>query len=257
MLDRIKYLSIALVLTVAGCADTKPPTLPIQVDAAHCTHPVDTLLVLLPGAYDHADEFVRRGFVAAVRERDIAADVALVDATMPFYRDRDIVTRLDADVVAPAQARGIRHIWFAGISLGGVGSLVYSNERRGVASGLLLIAPYLGERATTAEVEASGGLARWAPPGAIPPDDIDRRLWQWAKVLATSHDASVPPVWLGFGVDDRYAASHRQFAAALPPDHVFTAPGDHDWPAWQAVWPRMLDAAPLPRGCGAGSKEHG
>lgn len=239
----------ALCVLMAGCAG-KPATLPVQWIAADCATPVDTLLVLLPGAFDHAHDFLDQGFVDAVRSQAIAADIALVDASVPFYRDRDIIERLDADVVAPARARGIRHLWFAGISIGGLGSLIYTNEKRGTVDGLLLIAPYLGERTIVAEVDASGGLARWSPPGAIPPDDDERRLWQWLKTLAFAPaDRSVPPVWLGFGVADRFATAHRLFAETIPPDHVFTAPGGHDWPAWRAVWPRMLAAAPLPRGC--------
>ena len=142
--------------------------------------------------------------------------------------------------------------WFAGISIGGLGSFIYANERPGEVDGLLLIAPYLGERATVAEVAASGGLARWAPPGVISDDDTDRRIWQYMKRLTVDRrDASVPPVYLGYGVDDRFAAAHRLLAEVLPRDRVFTAPGGHDWPAWRDVWPRMLDASTLPRGCKA------
>jgi pimeloyl-ACP methyl ester carboxylesterase len=246
---RTRVVTAVVCLMLAGCA-SRPATLPVEWIVAPCATPVDTLLVLLPGAFDRAHDFVDQGFVAAVRDQRIAADIALVDASVPFYRDRDLVPRLEADVVAPARARGIRHLWFAGISIGGLGSLIYANEHRGGVDGLLLIAPYLGERSIVAEVAASGGLAHWAPPGVVPADDDDRRLWQWAKTLAYPPEGTrVPPVWLGFGVDDRFVAAHRLFAAALPADHVFTAPGGHDWPAWRDAWPRMLAAAPLPRGC--------
>ena len=251
---RLAAIVVAAVLT--GCAGFKPATLPVTTIAAPCGQPVDTLLVLLPGIYGHASEFASEGFVDAVRARGLAVDVALADATFPFYRDRDIAIRLDADVVAPALARGIRHFWFAGISLGGLGSLIYANESRADLpaatrpriDGLLLIAPYLGERSIVAEVTASGGLAGWAPTGTIPHDDDDRHLWQWLKTLTIERrQQQLPLVYLGSGVDDRFAAAHRLLAAALPADHVFTAPGGHDWDAWRAVWPRMLDAAPLPR----------
>jgi len=243
-----------LAIVVAGCARERlaPDPIVVQSAPARCAQPVDTLIVLLPGALDRPGDFVRYGFVDAVRSRGIAADVAIVDATIPYFRERTIAVRLAADVVAPARARGIRHVWLAGISLGGLGSLIYSNERRGEVDGLLLIAPYVGGRAIVAEVAASGGVARWAPPGRIPDDDDERRIWQWLKTLtgtARGDDAGrrVPSVYLGYGVDDRLADGHRQLAAAMPADHVFTAPGGHDWPAWRAVWAGMLDAAPLPR----------
>jgi len=262
---------LAAIFAGSGCADLREAQAPIAVRsiAAACNMRVDTLLVLLPGAYDKPDDFIKQGFVDAVRERGIAADIALVDATVSYYRDGNgkrggsgepsIVARLDADVIAPARARGMRHVWIAGISIGGLGSLIYAESRRGVVDGLLLIAPYLGERSIAAEVAASGGLARWSPPGAIPADDDDRRLWQWLQTLTrqltrppmrppSAETVVRPPVvFLGYGTDDRFAASHHLLAAALPDNHVFTATGGHDWPAWRAVWPQLLDAAPFPR----------
>lgn len=56
-------------------------------------------------------------------------------------------------------------------------------------------------------------------------------------------------VYLGFGNDDRYVAAHRLLAETLPDDHVFPVPGGRDRPAWREAWPKLLDAAPLPRGC--------
>lgn len=265
MTTRLRRLLIAVTTTLlagGGCADLSNPKTPIVVHAlpATCGTKVDTLLVMLPGAYDKPDDFIRHGFVDAVRERHIAADIALVDASVAYYRNGDIVARLDTDVIAPARARGIRHVWFAGISIGGIGSLIYANEKRGVVDGLLLMAPYLGERSIAAEIAASGGLAAWSPTGTIPADDLDRRLWQWLKTLtqtrASQGTPRLPVVSLGFGITDRFVASHRLLAAALPGDRVFTAAGGHDWPAWEALWPRMLDAAALPRdaSCASGAR---
>jgi hypothetical protein len=53
---------------------------------------------------------------------------------------------------------------------------------------------------------------------------------------------------MGYGVDDRFAFSHRLLAAALPADRVFTTEGGHDWPEWMRLWRRMLPTLPLP-GC--------
>ena len=245
MRSRVLWL-VVLVLS-AGCARLQDAPTPIAVTsiAAACATPVDTLIVLLPGAFDRPEDFVAEGFVDAVRSRHIAADIALVDATIPYYRDRTVVARIHDDVVVPAQARGIRHLWFAGISLGGLGGVIYANESHDLVDGLLLIAPYLGERSIVAEVAASGGVATWAPPGRIPDDDVDRRIWQGVRRL-TAEDAG-PRLYLGYGVDDRFASAHKLLAAALPADRVFTAPGGHDWPAWRPLWSTMLDAAPLPR----------
>ena len=238
--------SIFVLLLVSGCARwvATPVPMVVREDRGPCA--VDTLLVLLPGAFDRPSDFIDEGFVDAVRRRGIAVDFALVDATVPYYRKRLIIDRLDADVIAPARARGIRHVWLAGVSIGGLGATIYPNERRGIVDGMILIAPYLGEPPVLAEIAASGGLRSWSPPGAIPPEDDDRRLWSWLKQVASRGD-DAPDLYLGYGVDDRLAEGHRLLGAALAPDHVFTAPGIHDWPAWRAVWNAMLDAAPLPR----------
>lgn len=252
-----RIFGVALTCMLAACVASGDATrpLPVRIIAAPCPRPVDTLLVLLPGAGDRGDDFIDEGFVQAVRSRGIAADVAVVGATVAYYRANNVVQRLDDEVIAPARARGIRHVWLAGVSIGGLGSLIYANERRAgerseSVDGLLLVAPYLGERKIVAEVGDAGGLARWSP-GAVAGDDLDRRLWQWLQTLTERRDEhrerALPPVWLGFGVDDRFAPAHRLLAAALPADHVFTAPGGHDWPAWRIVWNDMLDAAPLPR----------
>lgn len=243
-MKRAAVVVAALLAGLSGCGggDASKP-LVVETFSPRCPK-VDTLLVLLPGAYDRGHDFVDEGFVEAVRRRGIAADVAVVDASIAYYRERTIVDRLETDVVAPARARGIRHLWFAGISLGGLGSIIEANERPGTLDGLLLMAPYLGERSTVAEVEASGGLARWSPPGTIPPDDLDRRIWSALKTMTAD---GRPPIWLGYGREDRFATAHRVLASRLPRERVFTAPGGHDWPAWRVVWGDLLDASTLPR----------
>jgi hypothetical protein len=243
-------MAFAMTMTMTACAtgDAGSKPLPVTTIAATCARPVDTLIVMLPGAYDDGAGFVKYGFVDTVRSHGIAADIAIVDASVATYQFGSVADRIAADVIEPARARGIRHIWFAGISIGGLGSLITTNEKRGLVDGMLLIAPYLGERTIAAEVAASGGLARWSPPGTISSDDSDRRIWRWLQILTNQPmDTTLPKLYLGYGVDDRYASAHRQLAEALPPDHVFTAPGGHDWPAWVAVWTAMLDRAPLPR----------
>ena len=41
----------------------------------------DTLMVFLPGAFLHPDEFEREGFVSAVRERDVSMAYDFASAT--------------------------------------------------------------------------------------------------------------------------------------------------------------------------------
>ena len=61
-----------------------------------------------------------------------------------------------------------------------------------------------------------------------------------------SAPSNLPPLYLGFGLSDRFASNHQLLADALPAGHVFTTEGGHDWPQWSQLWRKMLDVLPLP-----------
>lgn len=243
--------TLLLAALLAGCGLWRPVTVPIGTIAepARCATRPDTLIVMLPGAYARPEEFVGEGFVAALRERRIAADVLLVDAHLGYYRDRSIVLRLRADVIAPALARGYTKIWLAGISVGAFGALIYSEAEPLGIEGLALLGPYLGERALTEEIKTQGGLRQWrAPVGALDPGDIDNIVWRWLQAYGrVPPSAARPQLYVGYGVDDRFIASHTLLASVLPAERVFATAGGHDYPPWLAAWNRMLDEMPLAR----------
>ncbi|MFH1603710.1 MAG: alpha/beta hydrolase, partial [Pseudomonadota bacterium] len=82
-----------------------------------------TLLVLLPPAEARPEDFQAQGFVAAVRQRDIAVDLACADANYQQLMSNTVVSALHRHVVQPAQAAGYSEIWMAGISLGAFNAL--------------------------------------------------------------------------------------------------------------------------------------
>jgi len=244
---RLCLAALAALAPIGGCGLWRPVTVPMRTlaEAAPCAARPDTLLVLLPGSWSMPEEFRREGLVRAVHERRIAADVLLVDAHVGYYADRSILERLKADVVEPAHARGYRHLWLAGISIGGFGAMIYAEANPQDVDGVVALAPYLGSRQIAQQINAAGGLAQWTAPAARPqPGEIDLILWRWLKLQSA---VDRPPLFLGYGLDDRFLYSEQLLAAALPPSRVFTAEGGHDWPAWNLLWPRMLDAMPLPR----------
>lgn len=247
----------AAALLLAACGGMRKTTTPLatSLEKSGCMRNADTLLVMLPGAYSTPEEFVREGFVRAVQDNRVAADVMLVDAHLGYYNDRTILERLDADVVAPARSQGYRHIWLVGISVGGFGSLLYAQTHPGALAGVVTIAPYLGERVLGSDIANAGGLGAWKgplsePSGGNPRTPNETQLWQWLRgyVGFTQTAGARPPLYLGYATDDRFAFSHRLLAAALPPERVFTTEGGHDWPEWTRLWRRMLPTLPLP-GC--------
>ena len=214
--------------------------------AAPCGTPAarQTLLVLLPGAYSAPEEFETAGFIDAARQAGVAADITIVDAHLGYFADKSVLQRLREDVVLPARARGVRQVWLVGISLGGFGALGYALRHPADITGVVALAPYLGRRTVLRDIVAGGGPAVWRNT-AVPegPDDLETGVWQW---LSAPQPAS-PPVWLGYGRDDRFADSHRLLSGVLPAGHVDSVPGGHDWPPWRALWDRWLARGLLPR----------
>ena len=115
---------------------------------------------------------------------------------------------------------------------------------------MIAIAPWLGSPQIAQAVAAGGGLAAWNPsPGSTAPDDRDTLFWRGLRERFVDVTGSAKPrlrLFLGYGLADRFAASDDVLAQALPPSRVYTAEGGHDWPVWNALWPRMLAALPLP-----------
>lgn len=223
--------------------------MPTRLFKSPCVAQSRTLLVILPGRGMTMRELNQQGFVGAVHATGLAVDVLLVDAHVGYYKDRGILERLRIDVVAPAQAAVFSSIWMAGISLGGLGALLYADAHPDDIAGVLALAPYLGEPEAVPAIIRDGGLPRWqAPQGPLPDSEIGSQAWRSVQKLVRPGEVPPrPPVYLGYGLSDRLAPGERVLAEALPPARVFTAPGGHDWDPWLGLWQRMLAASELPR----------
>jgi pimeloyl-ACP methyl ester carboxylesterase len=89
--------------------------------------PARCLVVLLPGAGDRMGAFTDEGFVAAIRSSGASVDVLSADATMGYYFRGIVGERLEHDLLASARA-GHEHVWIVGVSMGGFGSLHYTQQ---------------------------------------------------------------------------------------------------------------------------------
>lgn len=170
------------------------------------------LLVMLPPARACAQDLVDQGFVAALRERRLPVDVAIVDAQSDDYLEPDIGGRLAAEVAA-LRAQGYPQVWLMGISLGGFGCMALARQAAAGVEGVILIAPFFGSR----DPEA----------------------------LELEEQARLSAIYLGFGDADRYAEPSRRLAQHLPPERVVQLPGGHDWPTWMRLWRALLAKVPL------------
>lgn len=200
--------------------------------------PTQSLLILLPGAYMRAQDFVAHGFIDAVRRTGQPIDIVTADTGMECYLDGSIVERLHDELVRPARSAGARRIWLAGISLGGLGALLYTQARPDLVEGLLLVSPFIGTRGAVAEVLKAGGFQDWEPPAGNATTG-EYRLLQWLKTYSAAASAW-PHIYLGYGSEDRFAASYRLLAGLLPVEDVVATSGGHDWETWQVLWAQLL-----------------
>ncbi|HWH41973.1 MAG TPA: alpha/beta hydrolase-fold protein [Usitatibacter sp.] len=188
-------------------------------------------IVLLSGAYAEPEDFLREGFVDALRARGVEAEVVMAGVRVAHFADGSVVDRIRDSVLGPVKARGFTRIWIAGISLGALATLCHAARHEDEAERRLLLSPYPGTREVWCEIAAAGGLASWRP--SLPPGgDLEREAWHW---LAQG-GARRTPVECWFGAGDRFVEGQRMMASALPPASVHEVEGGHGWKDWQSMW---------------------
>lgn len=231
---------------ILGCEAVRPTKVPMDTlyykDAG--INKNRTLLVMLHGRGGSAADFEKEGFVGEVKRQGLNVDMVAVEAHMDYYINREIVIRLKDDVIKPAQSAGYNDIILVGVSMGGLGAILYSRAYPKDVHDTWLIAPYLGEDHIIDEISRAGGLNKWTP-GRIEKDDWERDLWAWLKEYA-SKPKNIEGVYLVYGLEDRFAPTHRLLADVLPEKHVFEGKGGHDWSTWRGLWPDLIKKAGSP-----------
>ena len=234
----LRQLVLFVLLVLTGCLPfLRPAKVPMEVREFRQGDSAPCLAILLPGRFGGPESFVRAGFIEKVRDHALAMDVLLVDAHLGYYRERSVVERLRVDVLEPVLARDYREIWLVGTSLGGLGTLLYTKGYGEDLTGVLALAPFLGEEDLIQEIEQDGGARAWTPRPGTEEGDF-QRLWQWLKAHAASGEG--PPLWLGVGQDDDFAPAVQLLSDLLPPDRSLVVEGGHDWKVWRGLWDDFL-----------------
>jgi pimeloyl-ACP methyl ester carboxylesterase len=253
LLERSASADVANVgASKASGTTARTPTSTPAPAAAPTTAPAraKVLIVFLPGGWEVPKDIVREGFVNEVRKRNIDADVQVVDSHIGYFIRRTFPVRLREDIVLPAKARGYEQIWFAGISLGGFGSLLYSYLHPGDVDGVIAIAPHIAARSKWRDVIEAGGLAKWQPKEPLDANDYERGLLTWLKAYGAAGESEKkkrPVLFIGYGTEDGMPQFDQLNAGTVPESQLLRAPGKHDWPPWKQMWADVLDRAPLPR----------
>ena len=171
----LKIVSTAAGLLLLGaCVYLKPAEIPMGGDYLHFDERNTTLVLLLHGRGGSPDNFSRYATVTQILDCNPRVNLYAPDSHFGYYRERIISERLRLDVIQPALDAGITRVWLLGVSLGGLGSLAYQMEYPEEVSGVILMAPYLGE---WDELEAYV-----ADPGGSRSDFVE--IWRALEALA-------------------------------------------------------------------------
>lgn len=197
----------------------------------------DTLLVMLPGAYMQAEDFLREGCIETVKAAGADLDLCFPALDLSAITGGEAMPAVVDQLLVPARQRYAK-VWLGGISLGGELAMLQAAQTPALVDGLCLLAPYPGSRITLNALAAAGGVDAWEPtPAQL--RDPEFRLWQWLK-----QPPATMPVFVGYGEADRFAAGMAQVASRFAHAVSMTVPGPHDWTAWRPLWQAFVNAAP-------------
>lgn len=200
------------------------------------------VVVLLPGRWNRPEAFFEAGFDRAAADRNLSLTMLAPDAHLGYYRSRSVLDRLGADVFSRPEVQAAEHLTVVGVSLGGLGSVLWAREGTRPPDQLVLLAPFLGSADIAAEVEASGGLGAWRRPASYGDPDF-RKIWAWFQDW--DQTGRRPAMFLSWGRDDDLAPTLAPLAEWIGPGATHETPGGHDWAAWRAGWDAFLASGAL------------
>lgn len=227
---------------LAGCFPRGDPSRPIPTALIAAPETARRLVVVLPGRADDIGDLRASGIAQAIHAAWPDADVVLTGLAIGFYMEGRAQRRLQDEVIAPARGRGYGEIWLVGASLGGLGALLHESSYPNGVDGMVLLAPYLGEKPLLQQIAAAGGVARWQPPAVPAATDFNNfqaELWRHLKIW-TLEPLRAKNVWLAYGRSDRLRDTMPVLEPLLPAGQVLVRDGGHDWQLWSPVTGEIL-----------------
>lgn len=234
---------LATLLALGGCAAGGDISKPIPSVFYPATQDAQRTVVMLPGIADNLAALQKRHVALLIQKEWPDADVVLAGLTLPFYKQGQAPQRLHDEVIQRYR-KANQPLWLAGISLGGMGVLLYDRQYPDDAAGLLLMSPYLGEDDVREDIRAAGGLAHWKPESVpeIETASFSQDLWLYLKRWS-NRPQRTSTIWLAYGAEEKFRKSNEMIAPMLSTDHVIMLPGKHDWDLWQRAFPALLKRA--------------
>ena len=226
-----------LLATLAmGCVFFKRPVVPMkQVAFISEEQRAKHLVLFLPGLGDSPESVVEGGLIEEMRAAS-QFDSIIADAHYGYYRTGTLTERLHEDIVGKVRS-DYDEFWIVGTSMGGYGAISYAEKFPGSVTGIVLLAPYLGEEEVLADIERAGSLAQWHPERFQ--TDSKRtahgvRIWGWLK--QRPNHVGDPFVYLGTGDRDKLLRGARLLIPVLRPERVRIISGAHNWKTWRRLF---------------------
>ncbi len=243
-------LPVSLILIFSFLSCFSPPTVEPILSETYITgkRTSRNLIIFLPGRFSTYTDFDEQGFIERIRRTGTDADAIAVEAHSGYYVERTLLERLLEDVIEPARSNGYRKIWIVATSMGGTGASLYAQKYPETIDGILLIAPFLGDRPVIREIQKAGGIRKWIPGKPYRKGDYQRPLWEWYQVALASQD-KYPVICCGYGREDRYKKhidAVDLIAAEVPARQVYIVSGGHEWEPWLEIFSLFLESGLFP-----------
>ena len=241
MIKRI-FLGIYTFLMITGCASTQSPIPKLEYFSENTPKSERKLLIALRGIGGSHKDFEKYGFIAALKEANPEFDVVVPNTHFGYYRERILRDVLYTEILKPALDAGYKEIWLAGVSLGGFGSLLMLADYTDSITGIVLIAPYSGEKKLHKRVKQhlDGEIsASFLEPEASNEEQSDMRVDLWRWILENNNLLASGRIYLGYGDSDRLSG-HDLIARLLPKENTVVVTGKHNPETFMKVWRELL-----------------
>lgn len=236
-------LWLPVLLLFSGCITPTNKPLRVLKYAASSTEgslqapSSDTLIVLLHGRMGKPENFEKHQWIPRLQEKYPHCEIVAPDVHLGYYMGRSITDRLHKDIILPAKQRGVKRVYFIGVSMGSLGSLLYESEYPGNVDGFLLVAPFLGYEAIEKDLKREGGLKTWSEKLENEPEKWQQKIWQW---IAERSPEVADKVHIGYAKDDEYVVGQQFFASLMHEPNVIIVEGKHRFDAFTMILERFL-----------------
>lgn len=240
-----RVISISLLgLLLNACAINSDVNDPVDLVWDKSDVKTDSLIIFLPGLFQAAELFKKERFFLLARQAGIKADMVAASIHLDHLLEGKVIERLEKDIFNYAKEKKYKNIWMAGVSLGGLNSLLFYKKYSKQICGVVVLAPYLAGKSLAEEITNAGGIRKWFSGPEKEKSSGEReileqhRLWMWIK--NQNRENKLGNIYLGIGKKDIYFEANNILADILRKENVTIVEGKHDLDTAREIWKKQL-----------------